>query len=125
MDINGMTRQERLNHWARLMSERNRSGKNVRSWCLENRINEKTYYYWHRKLRIAACEQVGGLPGSGQTRLTSVGFAQVTMRESHSRLPTREESGVICVEAAGLRISADSSYPTEKLTTLLLRLVGV
>ena len=30
-------------------------------WLAENGISEKSYYYWHRKIRRKVCEQ-GGLP---------------------------------------------------------------
>jgi transposase-like protein len=53
-----MTRQVRLMHWAMVMKARTESGQSVRRWCRENGIQEKTYYYWQRKLRESACEQL-------------------------------------------------------------------
>jgi len=41
----------RLNHWAGVLRERKESGLSIRRWCRENGVQEKTYYYWQRKLR--------------------------------------------------------------------------
>ena len=36
--------------WVERIAECRGSGKSVRSWCRENAISEKTYYYWQRRL---------------------------------------------------------------------------
>jgi len=128
MENNGILQQARMRHWATVMSERKNSGKNVMTWCMENNINKRTYYNWQRKLQIAAYEQAAGIQESEQARLNPAGFTQVIMREGHDLMRTEGvagEAGEVRVEAAGLRISADSTYPTEKLASLVLRLVGI
>jgi len=128
MENNGILQQARMRHWANVMSERKNSGKNVMTWCMENNINKRTYYNWQRKLQIAAYEQAAGIQESEQARHNPAGFTQVVIREGHGLLRTEGvagEAGEVRVEAAGLRISADSTYPTEKLASLVLRLVGI
>ncbi len=45
-----MAKQERLENWtARIMACRS-SGMTIRSWCQENGLSEKSYYYWQRRL---------------------------------------------------------------------------
>lgn len=39
----------RLQQWSRIISNCQSSGQTVVSWCKENGINIKTYYYWLRK----------------------------------------------------------------------------
>jgi transposase-like protein len=46
----------RLKHWAEIMRERTESGMSVRSYCKSIGLHENVYYYWQRKLRIAAIE---------------------------------------------------------------------
>lgn len=58
MDTRDMAKEVRLVNWAGILRERRDSGLSVRSYCLEQGINEKTYYYWQRRLRVAACNKL-------------------------------------------------------------------
>lgn len=42
----------RLQQWSDIIKNCQSSGQTVVSWCKENGINIKTYYYWLRKLRL-------------------------------------------------------------------------
>jgi len=46
----------RLSHWAQIMQERANSGLNIKAFCKQIGICQNTYFYWQRRLRIAACE---------------------------------------------------------------------
>ena len=41
---------QRVQLWAERVAECRGSGMSVRTWCRENEISEKTYYYWQRRL---------------------------------------------------------------------------
>jgi hypothetical protein len=41
---------QRMTEWAQRVSECRSSGLTVRNWCEQHEINEKTYYYWQRKV---------------------------------------------------------------------------
>ena len=41
----------RLQEWNRQIEEQKSSGLSVQEWCIQNRINIKTYYYHLRKVR--------------------------------------------------------------------------
>lgn len=56
MNTREVTRRYRLNHWAEIVRECRSSGQTVKAWCAEHDINPKTYYYWLRRVREAACE---------------------------------------------------------------------
>ena len=43
--------QMRARNWQELIQARQDSGQTVVSWCRENNVNIKTYYYWLHKLR--------------------------------------------------------------------------
>ena len=48
----------RLSHWARIMRERVESGLSIKEYCKQIGICGNTYFYWQRRVRAAACEQL-------------------------------------------------------------------
>lgn len=51
-----LTSQYRLEQWANIIQECVSSGKLVNDWCAENNISRDRYYYWLRKVKLAAGE---------------------------------------------------------------------
>ena len=45
-----VSKQDRLDNWTSRIMECRNSGMSIRAWCWENGFNEKTYYYWQRRL---------------------------------------------------------------------------
>ena len=58
MNTRKVATEFRLAHWAQVMNERKQSGLSIRAFCKRSGINEKTYYYWQRKLREAVCAEL-------------------------------------------------------------------
>jgi len=56
-NLQALSKQERLDTWTTRIMECRNSGMSVRSWCQENGLNEKTYYYWQRRLFRALSAQ--------------------------------------------------------------------
>jgi len=57
--VDGMTAKElatqyRMSQWAGLLQERTASGESIKEFCESRGISRDRYYYWQRKLRIAA-----------------------------------------------------------------------
>jgi len=48
----------RLSHWAGIMQERVSSGMSVKAYCASVGLHENVYYYWQKKLREAAYDQL-------------------------------------------------------------------
>ena len=48
--LQNISKQNRLEQWSRKIVACRSSGMTVRTWCQENGISEKTYYYWQRRL---------------------------------------------------------------------------
>ena len=108
----------RMSHWAQIMQNRIDSGLNVRAFCKNAGIHENSYYYWQRKLREATCEELTRNEcGAG---LMPPMFAEVKLatRSTFQPMAANQQNNV-CVEASGVRITADSGYPVDKLAYLM------
>ena len=55
-----ITHEIRLNNWKKIVEECNNrhNGTSVKEWRATIGIKEKTYYYWLRRIRRAAYEQI-------------------------------------------------------------------
>jgi hypothetical protein len=61
VDTREATQQYRMNKWTELISECRSSGQTVAKWCSDHNISEKSYYYWLKRIRTAACEALPSL----------------------------------------------------------------
>jgi len=61
-----ITRQYRLNQWTEIIRECRSSGQKISVWCTENNISIKSYYYWLKLVRTAACESLPALSSGSQ-----------------------------------------------------------
>ena len=121
VDTRRIAVEYRLSHWASVVQKRKDSGLSVREYCEGAGIKENKYYYWLKKLREAAIEGIAA-NGCGQqpTSLAQPTFAEL-------KLPPRqdppfqavEHKSQVCIEAGGVRVTAGSEYPIEKLACLL------
>jgi len=119
MDTRQVAEDYRLAHWAGITQERNESGLGVRAYCANTGITESSYYYWQRKLRKAACEGLAIVPDKIMDIATSV----LTKVDLHTDSAFPPSVGIhhdnVCFEASGLRLTAGSRYPVDKLAELL------
>ncbi len=59
------------------------AGMSAKQWMKENQVSEKSYYYWQRKLRKEAFEQMNHSPMLPAVQETSkVSFAEIRIPES-------------------------------------------
>lgn len=66
MNTREVTRQYRLNQWIEIIRECRSSGQTVSAWCADHNINPKSYYYWLKRVREAACEALPVLDAGNQ-----------------------------------------------------------
>jgi hypothetical protein len=120
MDTRDIAVEYRLSHWAKIVQDRSNSGLSIRAYCKDANIQESSYYYWLKRLRDAASEGISQLQ-CNVTGLAPAGFAEVKLSAASGIAPafTATQSHV-CIEAAGVRITADNGYPIGNLATLLL-----
>lgn len=53
-----ITHEMRLIKWTPIIRECRGSGMSVKSWCVQNNVNEKQFYYWQRLIREKAFDTI-------------------------------------------------------------------
>jgi transposase-like protein len=100
------------------MNARKESGLSIKAFCEDAGIHDNTYYYWQRRLRLAAS---GALHG---TDLVPSGFAEVTLSNQPVTFsPAASTHNQVSIESSGIRITAGSEYPADKLAVVLREVV--
>lgn len=66
----------RTNQWTKIIQTCQTSGMTVISWCEQNNVKIKSYYYWLRKVRALACETGSLLPQKTEQQIVPVSFRQ-------------------------------------------------
>jgi len=100
------------------MRERQDSGLSVRAYCASAGIHENSYFYWQKKLREAACEELARIHGN-TTGLAHPGFAEVVLPVQLPPVAAGALHGQVCIESVYVRITADGEYPADRLAVLL------
>lgn len=125
MQTREIASEYRLAHWSQVMRERRESGLSIKAFCLASGFHRNVYYYWQRKLREAACRQVAEIQ-TLERRMEPAEpcFAEVLLEPAPARaaLAGGVPAGRLCVEFAGLQITADSDYPPANLAALVREL---
>jgi len=79
MTVKEVTHAYQLQRWAELVADCKSSGKSIASWCAEQGLNSKTYYYWQRKVRERALGQMTVCQGESlqtASRISAPSFAE-------------------------------------------------
>lgn len=97
------------------------SDMSVKEWLAENGIKEKAYYYWLRKFRKEAYNQMQ-LPATANT--TEIAFAEVTMPVPNAGPDTTsvnvtDISPTAVVKCNGITIEFSNNISEELLSHLL------
>lgn len=56
MNVIEIKNEMHMQEWAKLIETRQASGLSIKRWCEQNNLPESKYYYYLKKLRLAACE---------------------------------------------------------------------
>lgn len=124
MNTREIVEEYRLSHWARIMRERKDSGMSIRAYCRQEGFHENVYYYWQKKLREAAYDELARRETLQSS--TPEGWALCTAETKPPALAAKGENtqtAQIVVEVNGLRITVSNGYPPEQLARLLRELV--
>lgn len=112
-----ITHEMRLMQWTPVIRDCRGSGMTVRSWCLENNINIKQFYYWQRRIREKAYETLGKTEAEAQTK-----FVQLPVPVDSSKCtPTFNADMIIRFRDTVLEISSTAS---EELLSNVLKVIS-
>lgn len=98
----------RLTKWTGIIQERKNSGKSVKDFCSDTGISMHSYFYYQRKLRLAACENLEG----NENGLVPSGWMQLTTE--------RQTETTIDIEIGGCHINVKKETDPELLKQVCL-----
>ena len=67
----------RIKQWTKIIEACQTSGMTVASWCSQNNVKVKSYYYWLRRIRILACQTGALVSQKAEQQIVPVPFRQV------------------------------------------------
>ena len=110
------THDVRRASWLNIITEcqQRPAGVSAKQWLADNGVKEKAYYYWLRKFRREACEQIQ-LPAV--TAPPEVSFAEFNVPASNTLNPTPSGNAVAVIHTNGatLEVTDDISEPLLKV----------
>lgn len=113
------THDVRRANWLGIITEcqQRPAGVSARQWLADNGVKEKAYYYWLRKFRREACEQI---PFPVATTPTEVSFAEFPIPAAApvKSLTANNTAAVIRVNGITIEIAGDVS---ESLLCMILK----
>ena len=107
----------RLSNWTKLVQDRDSSGLSIKEYCTSIGIAEHMYYYRLKKVREAACDELARVQSGAESSAAGI-LTEVKLSDP---IPSSTEilRNHVCFEVSGLRLTAGSEYPLDKLTELL------
>jgi len=111
---NAMT-EYRLSSWVKMVQDRDSSGLSIKEYCEGIGIAPHVYYYRLKKVREAACDELTRVQNNLETPVSEM-FTEVKLSDSISS--TNMLKNQVCFEVSGMRLTAGSEYPIDKLTEL-------
>ena len=131
MNTGKIATEYRMTQWAKRIQERKISGISIKGYCEKHGLSRDSYYYWQRKLREEVCDQLPAIKSSykAESLIPTTRFAEVQIQSdqgnSQSFLSQYATDGNLIIEVSGFKMTANYSYPTEKLIHLLKKLVDI
>ena len=117
-----MTAEYRLEKWAQIMRDRQESGLSIKAYCHQMGIHTNTFFYWQRKLRMIAYEQLT------TTQLAPGGFTRVNIIEPYgvtsAPSDTKIQRDSIHIDITTMKITAEAGYPASQLADLIKGLMS-
>lgn len=108
MNTREVTKRYRLNKWMEIIRNCRSSGQTVATWCAEHNVNPKSYYYWLKRVREAACEALPTLH-SDQSTIVPIDLSMPRASNQHSAPATKAPDIVIHMGSVTLEIRNHAS----------------
>lgn len=134
MSTREIAQEYRLAHWAGIMRERTESGLNIKSFCERTGIHENVYYYWQRKLREAACQEL--LPATQNDEKKAIIPSEPVGRSAScppmpagwavcSPEKTEQKNNGVLIEIGKCRVAANADTDPELLVKVCTALMSL
>ena len=108
----------RLSQWSQAIQEKASTGENINDFCKRVGVSRNTYFYWQRKLRETAIQNLI-LPASNlesaEKAIVPSGWAVV----SEPTMESSSESSTITIEIGKFRVNAGKDASLEQLEKTL------
>jgi len=119
MSTRHVAKEYRMANWAQIISEQKESGLTIRAFCKESGLHENCYYYWQKKLRLAAIDELSATNDEREQKLAPV-MARIDLPKTIGLEVTDIGSdGCVSIEMFGIKLLANKDYPISKLSELL------
>ena len=105
----------RMEQWIQLIKECQSSKLPIKTWCTQNGIKQQSYYYWLKKIRKAACEQ---LPATQIECSKSVEFEKLQVNSTNSIL---QAAVMIHLPFATVEVAEGTSQKTVEAVLMALK----
>lgn len=113
-----ITHKMRLMQWTPIIRECHNSGMTIKSWCLENSVNEKQFYYWQRRIR----EEVYNTLETTDSKTQQPNFIQLPVPADNSRNTSSFEADMII--HIGNNVLELSNTVSEELLSKVLKVMS-
>lgn len=124
MDTREITRQYRLNQWTEIIRECRSSGQKISTWCADNNINIKSYYYWLKLVRTAACESLPALSSSNQ-QIVPIKMPVPLTAESEPNPAVQNSVSHIILRVGNVTVELHNGAATDLIENTLKALANV
>ena len=108
-DILQVREEYRLQHWRPIVQQCRESGLSNRDFCRQNGITEKTYYYWLRKLRMAAACKEAPRIVELERQDSGEDMIYIRFRNAEMTLPAGTDADAITAILRSLQETAENS----------------
>ena len=136
INMHEVASEYRLSHWSGVIRERNTSGLSIKAYCESIGVRPNVYFYWQRKLREAACQEllpaamtsvdISKAPKSSIVQTASIpaqapGWAVCEIVEP----PTTPVSREVVIEIGKSRVTAVAETDLEHLSNVCRMLMSL
>ena len=108
-----------MSHWAKIITDQKESGLTIREYCEKNGLHENSYYYWQKKLRTAAIDELTTATDERAQELVPIMAKLNLTKNNGSELTGIGSNDYVSIEMFGIRLTASRDYPIAKLSELL------
>jgi len=119
MNTRYIAKEYRTAHWAQIITDQKESGLTIREYCEKSGLHENSYYYWQKKLRTVAIDELATATNEQTLELVPIMAKLNLTKNDGSGLTGNGSNDCISIEMFGIRLLASGDYPIAKLSELL------